>query len=516
MSNRLEDSGHPTSARFEDSGQPTSAVVQFASTLAFAIPPPEGIVLSAVLGLFGSLINSGPSLIETIQQLLTSAVKALETFFEQENIQRTDSDAQAFFLWLQTLSNVPQAQPESVANLKSRIQILDSTFAFAQGSLFNNLILLSDEQYVQTQTLVHREADSAVGALFLTITAIVAAQKMIYFHSAAIVSACAPSEDGTFQSSEFEQDYSDFLTRGNLAARTISSFYSTGTVDPTPRISLADVAASDLSSTFFDSLRSAYGPGSALPWTSIAQYAVEYGWAAAMRLLTIYRQMQRVLCLGGDIGSVSITPGASDFEHSWIFTDTYTNNSIYVPLTADEIMRSNDQPDSDSGIYPQRITMIQNIVGGLSVPPGWIDDLSVCDNWVSNSSELVQKSPKDAPPMSMIVSTWGGNPNIDNSQWTTALKVQYKVAYLSDNGVGVSSAWGAPITVAGQWEPNFQDLPSSTDTQLIAILIYRQFIFEDVNHDPDNFGVPKLVATLPLSAATWTDTDHAIFETASS
>ena len=536
--------------------QGVSLVGQVASTLAFAAPPPYGIMASAaiigVTGLFSILFggDSGPSMVDTIATLIDNAVQELEQYLDKNQLESVQGDVTAFFQWCsqQIQSNAGWTDADINHVKIDLLPHLNNTYSFEHATLYNDLQQVAIEQYTQTNKYVPREQDLALGVVSMNITALLCVLKLTIQLAAQVASSNQPDDGaGSCASPQADQDFQYY---SNSWIRTIPLLvnFINGTppsADDSKEIQAKkytlDYIASALTRCYRDNnmadpdiqyITQNFGDQGALPWTSMADYAQTYGWAAAMERLVLHKQVARLLkitpvtyydtrnsqCFSG--GGPAATPHChEEGSDGWQFIDNFDSNGSYRHDTdywssgcCDQNEHTNDyKADVVQHWNDHFNTVLQQLKTAQDNTASFADDLKNAQGWRDAASTGQALLPLATPANTIVVpdDKWGG-PADANSQWANAIKVRYAISFLNAKGPSARSDWSAEFDVTNRNKPLLRHIPLDPANNVTGRQIWRQFLYKDSVGDPDLWGLPKIVGILGNDTTTdWTDNDPA-------
>lgn len=520
---------------------PSIGVIQSVSTnLAFALPSPSGPFLAAGLAwLFGCLFGGGDEDLAAIEQMIQSAVVALEAYLSGLQIDAAKNDVHAFFLWVNAqVQTRPDGSGVQLADIRQNIETLESTYAFQSGSLFNDLVQISTNGHVTINEYVSRDKDAVLEVILLNVTALIYAQKMIALLSSVAAVLTAPSGNAC-ANVQADADYQTYIGKWIHAVNTLRELICGSGMPPDPagRVDTLDQVGALLraspSNTSSDVL-SVYGANAPLPWSGMSDFAFNRGWAAAIDRLVLHRQVARLLQLSpvtyfDERGEHCVklptdpTPTCSpEGSDGYRFSDTENASNAYQRDNhrwTSGCCQQNDHCDSaEPDVSSHWISCFDQLLVSVravsDAGESWGGDLAVTEKWMSGVASLVENAPPASPANTMVIQdgSWsqGVNPK---SQWRTAAKVSYALTSVDANGHGQRSVWTPPIDIpAGAWQPLLRHVPQQANSSTtVSRQIWRQFVFRDAHGDPTDFGLPTVVGTLfDANAVEWRDVDQGL------
>lgn len=525
--------------------------------LAFAAPAPYGPIAAAGLGgLFGVLDLFGGSgsdpfekIVDAIRTMISEAVEELEGYMRQLNIEKAEGDVVAFFQWYQlkiagqTTAPIVQAditliEGDPAHGVTGILEELETAHSFLSGSLLNNLVSFSTDNYVNpSSSVATRDEDAILSVLMATMTALIAASKLQIRLHAACAAFYAPDDAfGKCQDAAADKAFQVHVEAwaagieglksliGDQRGRLPSTLLPTDTFVNGPwwgDFDSTDVysgPAKCIATTYRQLLRPplvmplpwdttvSIPPPSSFPPFSLSSLGPS-GWGAALETLAMWRVLRRIgqIIIKNDYvksipgnfnffqvldGATQIDLGGADFQ--------FDSAKVHV--------------DSPAGDYSHACAAAASAVDTFlsSQKPGqanattWFDDIRIVEGWHDGLQQILKMIPPERPGNTAVIHAWSNGPPDSASEWAKADHVCYAFAFRVDNTFPRRTEFGSPIEIraAGvpRWKPDIHAIPSNPapggQTE-----IWRQFIHGDDRR------LPRIVAIVPGSTTQFVDTD---------
>jgi hypothetical protein len=531
-------------------------ILQGVSTnLAFALPGPFGAIVGAgITGLWGTVnlfAPSGPSeaevVIKAIQGMIDGAVKELEGYMRQLNLEKAEGDAATFFEWysenIAGLSDdalITQADVDLVE--KNLLPKLEAANSFASGSLLNNLVSLSTDNYVREATiLTARDQDEIMSVLMATMTALIAALKLqIRLHALCAAFYAPDPVSGRCENIDADRLFQDHVREWRQALEIFKHV-----IGPKP---------AELSDTL-------YRDDASSPWPPISLHRMNLGWIQPIRadanagptrpIDTIWREwvvqknvnrnwdIHKPLRLpppalfdSFDLNAAAVNGRAAALEqlalrrllrrlsrwaillelHVIAVFDANPDVEVWLPGRAQVLVSEKwDDSSATSGIrtgghveiWATAFLADQNFQQKNATT--WFTDLGIIDGWRDGLQKILAMEPPARPGNTAVIHAWSDSdkPPAD-SEWATAEQVRYAFSFRADNTLPERSQWGSPLDVRGRWKPQLHAIEknpvSGGKTE-----IWRQFR----EPNADAWRLPKIVATIDGTVTQYEDDDPA-------
>jgi len=553
------------------SGFPWGMVQGIATNLAFAL---EGgpVIAAGLAGIFGGLM---PGEAATIKNLLAGAVCQLESYLNDLHLAQVESDAASFFGWAKIRMGIYAKDGDwseaAISDATDVLSYLEPTQGFAEGTLFNVLNTTAADIYIKQNTWTSPDQDSALSALVLLATALIAATKLriqihwqlvahympdprtgrctkidddnaLQAHIGGAMTALAEltqyldGTDGYPAAFSNFQPFFDFKQLGsaswNYHAWLQAPMWSALAAQLPPPIM-------DELVKVFGELRAyqggllggaRWGDGQPTPQTEfkngeygggatdVGSYAGVHGWPAAVDRMIMHRWASRLLLVDnvGSFDEVELSCGANKNQKcekvdnaGYRFTDNGTGKTYKLYNSA--------MSGAHTEIWDLHTGTMEAIVAQLTGYDAASQKVSTptfvtTQSWRDALAAIRKLMPPDPPVNTATVAdgAWKTDPPA-GSVWRKADEVSYAVSWTNDNGPSARSAFTSDMDLKGG-DGARRWGPTLRHLPVDPntknrLQVWRQF---DGGSATETDLIPQIVATLDPGQSEYTDVDNAL------
>lgn len=419
--------------------------LETASTLAFALPEPWGILVSAGLGLVNALLPQEKS------HLIEDIVSALDNYMKHRDLTNWVQESKALMQWCnEQLSQMRQQEPATSQIRDILLPDLEKNLSPSGESLYDHLVKIMNQEYI-------KEPES-LNILLVCVSSYLFSMKFKLMLEAFIASKYSEKQDNNIELfNEWNQRWRyDYVGFKNAI--------------------LGDKE------------------GEIQGWAAKVEPVIDNRIAERLGKVTPVMRKDFIgigMCQGGSAGSCQTT-----HSYSWVFCDREKGDGDWknhdfpdtpAPKKSDPPIEHKDEAEQARKTYIAALTAeLDNIYGDAKkTVRKWVDSIN---EW---NEHLPPGKPKGTPKIEP--NGWQGQASGD-SPWNKHETVSYAIEFYNDKGPGLLSDWSNNYEINGKSQPTLTEIPLDETLMSDGRRIYRRF-----DSDPKN---TKLIGLIPDNKTT--------------
>jgi hypothetical protein len=400
--------------------------LETASTLAFALPEPFGVIGAALFSLVNALLPQEKS------HLIEDIVSALDQYMKHRDLNNWVQDSKALMQWCnEQLSQIRQQEPTTTQIKDTLLPNLEKNLSPGGESMYNHLVKIMSQEYI-------KEPES-LNILLVCVSSYLFSMKFKLMLEAFIASKYSEKQDNNIELfNEWNQRWRyDYLGFKNEI--------------------LGDKKAGI------------------------------QGWAAKVEPVIDNRITERLgkvtpvmrkdfigigMCTGGPAPNCQTT-----HSYSWVFCDMEKGDRDWMnhSFPDTEPKNKHDEPIQHKAEAEQaRKTYIETLANELDKTYG--DAKKTVGKWVDSINEWNEHLPPGKPKGTPKIEPngWQGQASGD-SPWNKHKAVRYAIEFYNDKGPGLLSDWSNSYEINGKSQPTLTEIPLDETLMAKGRRIYRRF-----------------------------------------